>query len=336
MKVFVTGHKGYIGPHLISLLKKQGHTVTGCDICLFEESKVEEVTQPDTELIKDIRDITITDLKGHDCLIHLAAISNDPMGDINPEITYSINKDGSINLAKLSKEAGIKRFLFSSSCSIYGKGINNDLDESAAVNPLTAYAISKIEVEKKLTEMADENFCPVFLRNSTAYGYSPMFRIDLVVNNLLSCAVAKGDIRIMSDGKPWRPLIHCKDITRAFIALAKAPDEKVRAKAINIGANEENYQVKDVADIVQQLIPSAKIVFTGEVGNDPRDYRVNFDLLYEILPDFELEYTLKKGMEELFEKLKSMNFSENDFDGERFIRLKLLRKNLDKISNEVE
>lgn len=336
MKVFVTGHKGYIGPHLINLLKKQGHTVTGCDICLFEESEVEEVIQPDAELIKDIRDITINDLKGHDCLIHLAAISNDPMGDINPEITYSINKNGSINLAKLSKEAGIKRFLFSSSCSIYGKGINNDLDESAAVNPLTAYAISKIEVEKKLSEMADENFCPVFLRNSTAYGYSPMFRIDLVVNNLLSCAVAKGDIRIMSDGKPWRPLIHCKDIAGAFIALAKAPDEKVRAKAINIGANEENYQVKDVADIVQQLIPSAKIVFTGEVGNDPRDYRVNFDLLYKILPDFKLEYTLKKGMEELFEKLKSMNFSENDFDGERFIRLKLLRKNLDKISNEIE
>lgn len=336
MKVFVTGHKGYIGPHLISLLKKQGHTVTGCDICLFEESEVEEVIQPDAELIKDIRDITINDLKGHDCLIHLAAISNDPMGDINPQITYSINKDGSINLAKLSKEAGIKRFLFSSSCSIYGKGINNDLDESAAVNPLTAYAISKIEVEKKLSEMADENFCPVFLRNSTAYGYSPMFRIDLVVNNLLSCAVAKGDIRIMSDGKPWRPLIHCKDIARAFIALAKAPDEKVRAKAINVGANEENYQVKDVADIVQQLIPSAKIVFTGEVGSDPRDYRVNFDLLYKILPDFKLEYTLQKGMEDLFGKLKSMNFSENDFDGERFIRLKLLRKNLDKISNEIE
>lgn len=334
MRIFVTGHKGYIGPHLISLLKKQGHIVTGCDINLFEESKIEEVTQPNLELIKDIRDITIDDLKGYDCVMHLAAISNDPMGDINPEITYSINKEGSINLATLSKEAGIKKFLFSSSCSIYGKGINNDLDESAAVNPLTAYAISKIEVEKKLTEMADENFCPVFLRNSTAYGFSPMFRIDLVVNNLLSCAVAKGDIRIMSDGKPWRPLIHCKDIARAFIALLKAPDEKVRAKAINIGANQENYRVKEVADIVQQLIPSAKIVFTGEVGNDPRDYRVNFDLLYKIVPDFKLEYSLQKGMEELFGKLKSMNFSEKDFDGERFIRLKLLRKNLDKISNE--
>ena len=332
MKVFVTGHNGYIGPHLISLLKKAGHTITACDINLFEESQIAELTKPDKELIKDIRKITIDDLKGHDCVMHLAGISNDPMGDLNPEITYSINKDASINLARLSKQAGVKKFLFSSSCSIYGKGINNDLNETASVNPLTAYAISKIDVEKQLTEMADESFCPVFLRNSTAYGYSPMLRIDLVVNNLLSCAIAKGDIRIMSDGKPWRPLIHCKDIARAFVALANAPVEKISAKAINIGSNEENYQVKDVADNVQKLIPSAKIVFTGEVGNDPRDYRVNFDLLHKILPDFKLEYSLQSGMEELYEKLQEINFSEKDFDGERFIRLKLLRKHLDKIS----
>lgn len=332
MKIFVTGHKGYIGPHLINLLKEAGHTVTGCDIDLFEEARIAELVSPDKELNKDIRDLTIEDLKGHDCIMHLAAISNDPMGNLNPEITYSINREGSINLAKLSKEAGVKRFLFSSSCSIYGKGINNDLDETAGVNPLTAYAISKIEVEKQLTAMADENFCPAFLRNSTAYGYSPVFRIDLVVNNLLACAITKGDIRIMSDGEPWRPLIHCKDIARAFVELAKAPIEKIYAKAINIGANEENYQVKDVAGIVQKLIPSAKIVFTGEVGNDPRDYRVNFDLLYSILPGFKLEYTLQSGMEDLFEKLQSIHFSEKDFDGERFTRLKLLRKYLDKIS----
>ena len=334
MKIFVTGHKGYIGTHLIGLLKEAGHSVTACDINLFEESQIAEVNTPDLELIKDIRDITIDDLKGHDCVMHLAGISNDPMGDLNPKITYSINKDASINLAKLSKESGVKKFLFSSSCSIYGKGVNNDLNENAPVNPLTPYAISKIEVEKALTEMADENFCTVFLRNSTAYGYSPMLRIDLVVNNLLSCAISKGDIRIMSDGEPWRPLIHCKDIARAFVALADAPEEKIRAKAINIGSNEENYQVKDVADNVQKLIPAAKIVFTGEVGNDPRDYRVNFDLLYSILPNFKLEYSLQSGMEELYEKLQKMHFSEKDFDGERFIRLKLLRKHLDKISIE--
>ena len=334
MKIFVTGHKGYIGTHLIGLLKEAGHSVTACDINLFEESQIAEVNTPDLELIKDIRDITIDDLKGHDCVMHLAGISNDPMGDLNPQITYSINKDASINLAKLSKESGVKKFLFSSSCSIYGKGVNNDLNENAPVNPLTPYAISKIEVEKVLAEMADENFCAVFLRNSTAYGYSPMLRIDLVVNNLLSCAISKGDIRIMSDGEPWRPLIHCKDIARAFVALADAPEEKIRAKAINIGSNEENYQVKDVADNVQKLIPAAKIVFTGEVGNDPRDYRVNFDLLYSILPNFKLEYSLQSGMEELYEQLQKIHFSEKDFDGERFIRLKLLRKHLDKISIE--
>ncbi len=331
MKIFVTGHKGYIGPHLVSLLKEAGHFVTGCDINLFEEAKIAELVSPDKELIKDIRNLTVDELKGYDCIMHLAAISNDPMGDLNPEITYSINREGSINLAKLSKAAGIKKFLFSSSCSIYGKGANNDLDENAAVNPLTAYAISKIDVEKQLTAMADENFCPVFLRNSTAYGYSPIFRIDLVVNNLLACAISKGDIRIMSDGQPWRPLIHCKDIARAFVEFASAPSEKINAKAINIGSNEENYQVKDVADIVQKLIPTAKIVFTGEVGNDPRDYRVNFDLLHKILPGFKLEYSLQSGMQDLFEKLQSIHFSERDFDGERYIRIKLLRKHLDKI-----
>ena len=330
MKIFVTGHKGYIGPHLVELLKNEGHFVAGCDIGLFEESKIGAVVEPDILFSKDIRNITKEDLQGYDCVMHLAAISNDPMGDMDENITYSINKEGSIRLAQLAKEAKVKRFLFSSSCSIYGKGDNQDLNEKAPLNPLTAYAISKIEVEKKLTELADEDFCPVFLRNSTAYGYSPMFRIDLVVNNLLACAYARGDIRIMSDGEPWRPLIHCRDIARAFVALASAPKEKVYSKAINIGANSENYQVKDVARNVQELLPEAKIVFTGQVGNDPRDYRVNFDLLYKILPDFKLDYTLRSGMKELFKKLQEIKFDVTDFEGERFTRLKLLKKYLDK------
>jgi nucleoside-diphosphate-sugar epimerase len=323
---------------LIELLKKAGHTVTGCDVDLFQEAQVDKMTKPDVDLVKDIRDLTLEDLEGHDCLMHLAAISNDPMGDLNPEITYQVNREGSINLARMAKQAGIERFLFSSSCSIYGKGINNDLDETAQLNPLTAYAISKIDVEKRLAEMADENFCPVFLRNSTAYGYSPVFRIDLVVNDLLACALTKGEIRIKSDGQPWRPPVHCRDIARAFVALADADKEKVQAMPINIGANEENYQVKDVAAIVQKLVPSAKILFTGEVGNDPRDYRVNFNRLYHILPDFKLEYSLRSGMKHLFEKLIKMHFSEKDFDSDRFTRLKLLRKNLDKIKlqNEIQ
>lgn len=332
MKVFVTGHRGYIGPHLIELLKRNGHQVTACDIGLFPECQVAEVVAPDMELTKDLRKLTVKDLEGFDAVMHLAAISNDPMGNINAEITYSINRDGSIRLAELAKQAGVKRFLFSSSCSIYGKGDHLDMDETAPLTPLTPYAVSKIETEKALAGMADANFSPVYLRNSTAYGFSPMFRIDLVVNNLLACAVGKGDIRIMSDGKPWRPLIHCRDIAHAFVALLHAPVEKVHNKAINIGANEENYQVKDIADKVQRLVPRANIVFTGEIGNDPRDYKVNFNLLGQLLPDFKLEYTLDSGMEDLYMRLKKMNFSAADFDGERFVRLKLLKKHLSLIA----
>jgi nucleoside-diphosphate-sugar epimerase len=328
MKVFVTGHQGYIGPHLIELLKANGYEVTACDIGLFPESRISEVVAPDVELKKDIRHITVKDLEGFDAVLHLAAISNDPMGNINPDITYSINKDGSIRLAELAKQAGVRRFLFSSSCSIYGKGEKPDLDESASLNPLTAYAVSKIETEKALRAMANDHFSPVYLRNSTAYGFSPMFRIDLVVNNLLACALAKGDIRIMSDGEPWRPLIHCRDIAHALVALLQAPVEKTHNRAINIGANKENYQVKEVAAKVQRLVPGASIVFTGEVGSDPRDYRVNFDLLYSLLPGFRLEYSLDTGMDHLYHWLKKINFSLADFEGERFIRLKLLKKHL--------
>ncbi len=328
MKIFVTGHRGYIGPHLIELLKRNGHTVTGCDIELFNECQIGEIVKPDLELKKDIRDIQLRDLESYDCIMHLAAISNDPMGNINPGITYSINREGSIRLAELAKQAGVPRFLFSSSCSIYGKGETDDLTESASLNPLTAYAVSKIDTEKALSALADESFTPVYLRNSTAYGYSPMFRIDLVVNNFLTCALVRGEIRIMSDGEPWRPLIHCRDIAHAFVALMGAPKELVHNKAINIGENSENYQVKEVAYKVQQLVKGTNIKFTGETGQDPRDYRVNFDLLHGLLPDFKFEYTLDTGMVHLYDVLTKINFSLKDFESDRFIRLKLLQKNL--------
>ena len=328
MNVFLTGHRGYIGAHLTKLLKEAGHSVTGCDISLFAGCEWEEIPSPDKELIRDIRSLSVEDLAGFDCVMHLAAISNDPMGELNPELTYSVNREGSIQLAKLAKKAGVPRFLFSSSCSIYGKGETLDLNESASMNPLSAYAESKIDTEKAISEMADENFSPVSLRNSTAYGHSPVLRIDLVVNNLLGCAFARGDIRIHSDGSPWRPLIHCKDIARAFVAFMEAPRENIHDMAINVGGNAENYQVKDVAEKVQQLLPKADVVFTGEVGEDPRNYRVNFDLLGERLPNFELEYTLDSGMTELFNKYTEHNFTEADFEGDQFVRLRTLTSRL--------
>ena len=218
-----------------------------------------------------------------------------------------------------------RAYLFSGSCSVYGQGEKLDLDEDDPLNPLTAYARSKIETERTVSRLADDSFTPVYLRNATAYGHSPMLRIDLVVNNLLATAMAYGEIRIQSDGSPWRPLIHCRDIARAFVAFARAPREIVNNKAVNVGANRENYQVRDVGDRVQQLIPSAKVVYTGEVGADPRNYRVKFDLLSQLMPDFTLQYDLTSGMEELHRKMVEHGFSKEDFEGDRFIRLRTLK-----------
>ncbi|MCS7336761.1 MAG: SDR family oxidoreductase, partial [Verrucomicrobiae bacterium] len=221
MKVLVTGHRGYIGAHLVEVLHQHGHSVTGVDIGYFDQCAWEPLPRADKEITADFRNLTERELEGHDCICHLAAISNDPMGDLDPSLTHQVNTLGAIELARKAKTAGVPRFLFAGSCSVYGKAEKLDLDETAAFNPVSAYAASKVEAERGISMLADKNFSPAFLRNATAYGHSPNLRIDLVANNLLACAVAKGEIRIMSDGTPWRPLIHCKDIARAFVAFAE-------------------------------------------------------------------------------------------------------------------
>ena len=332
MRILVTGHKGYIGSHLLALLKAHGYAADGCDLGLFEGCDWDPLVMPDREIGGDFRNLRERDLEHYDCVMHLAAISNDPMGALDPELTRAINARGSITLAETARRAGVPRFLFSSSCSIYGRAGSLDLDEEAELSPVSVYAESKIVAEAAISRLADADFSPSFLRNATAYGYSPMLRIDLVANNLLGCAVAKGDIRIMSDGKPWRPLVHCKDIARAFVAFLAAPRERVHNRAINIGANVENFQVRDVGDIVRELVPHAGIVYTGEVGNDPRNYRVKFDRLNALLPDFRLEYGLASGMEELHRQFVDHGFDTDDFDGDRFVRLRTLKHRLDRLS----
>lgn len=328
MRAFVTGHLGYIGVHLVDLLKQAGYSVTGCDLGLFEGCEWEKFTRPDAELRKDVRHVTEKDLEGHDVVMHLAAISNDPMGDLDPQITLGVNRDGSYELAKKAKAAGVGRFLFSGSCSVYGAGEKLDLEEGDPLNPLTAYAQSKIETEKLVSELADDGFCPAYLRNATAYGHSPMLRIDLVVNNLLGSALSYGEIRIKSDGTPWRPLVHCRDIGRAFVAFAEAKRENIFNKAINVGSSNQNYQVKDVADQVKRLLPESEVVFTGEVGEDPRNYRVKFDLLNEMVPAFACEYDIVSGMDELLAKMQEHKWSKKDFESDQFVRLRTLDKRM--------
>jgi nucleoside-diphosphate-sugar epimerase len=259
MRVLLTGHKGYIGTVLVPMLLEAGHDVFGLDSDLFENSTFGNGIQAIPEVRKDIRDVEISDLQGFDAVLHLAGLSNDPLGNLNPNLTYEINHAASVRLAELSKQAGISRFIFSSSCSNYGAGGEDWLTEESAFNPVTPYGESKVKVEQDVSKLADDDFSPTFLRNATAYGVSPRLRFDLVLNNLVAWAFTTGRVYIKSDGTPWRPIVHIADISRAFIAVLHAPREIVHNDAFNVGRNEDNYQIRDLANIVKATVPCCEI-----------------------------------------------------------------------------
>jgi len=326
MRVLVTGHHGYIGSVLMPLLTAAGIEAVGLDSDLFERCTFGASPRGAwTSLAKDLRDVEVADLAGFDAVLHLAALSNDPLGDLDPDLTYAINLEGSLRLARLAKQAGVRRFLMSSSCSNYGAAGDQLLDEHAELAPLTAYAISKVKLEQALAELADERFSPVYLRNATAYGISPRLRVDLVLNNLVAWAVTTGQIVLQSDGTPWRPIVHVEDICRAFLLLLAAPLEKVHDQAFNIGASAENYRIRELATIVGETIPGCEVTFAAGAGPDARNYRVSCDKLANAFPEFRLKWDARRGARQIYEAYLAAGLTRELFDGPRFKRLAHLR-----------
>ena len=326
MKVLVTGHHGYIGSVMTDVLSKGGHDVTGLDTYLYEGADFGPDAPKVPSLRKDIRDVTPADLRGFDAVVHLAALSNDPLGCLDESCTYDINHHGSVSLARAAKAAGVSRYLFASSCSLYGAAGDDLLDETAAFNPITAYGRSKVLVEQEVAPLADDTFSPVFLRNATAYGASPRLRADIVVNNFTGVAFTTGEVVIQSDGTPWRPLVHIRDISKAFLAVLEAPREAIHNQAFNVGSSEENYQIRDVADIVKEIVPGCSIKYLEGGGPDPRCYRVSCDKLQRHIPGFKTEWTVRRGVEELYASFVKNGLTADQFNS--FVRLKRIEAHL--------
>lgn len=326
MNILVTGTDGYIGSVLGPYLMRKGHNITGLDTGFYRAGWLfnsDDTVYP-SYINKDLRDITLQDLEGYDAVVHLAELSNDPLGQLNPEITFKINHKGSVRIAKLCKEAGIKRFVYASSCSVYGEGDDSYKTEESEVNPQTAYAECKTMVERDVSELADDTFSPTFLRNATAYGASPRMRFDIVLNNLAGLAWTTGVIEMISDGMPWRPLVHIKDISKAVACVLDAPVEAVHNEVFNVGDTKENFRVREIAEIVGAEFPGCKTTF-GDNGGDNRSYRVSFDKINEQLPGFSCEYTAEKGAQELYDVFNQIDLDEETFTGKPYTRLKQLK-----------
>jgi len=326
MRILITGSRGYIGTVMAPMMIRAGHDVVGLDTDLYRRSTFGPWQESIRTIVKDVRAVEVEDLAGFDAIAHLAALSNDPLGDLNPDLTYDINHRASVRLATLAKKAGVGRFVFASSCSNYGAAGDTPVNEESSLNPVTAYGESKVRSEHDISALADSSFTPTFLRCATAYGASPRLRFDVVLNNLVAWAFTAGKVMLKSDGTPWRPIVHIQDISRAFIAVLAAPREAMQAQALNVGRDDQNYRIREIAEIVKETVPGCEVTFAEGAGPDKRNYRADFSKIRRVLPGFQPQWDARKGAQELYEAYKSIGLKLEDFEGPRYRRIDQLRQ----------